>query len=270
MSLDKVNVLYWNCQGNDGDAYFQKAFFDILKENCVDIFCLDEASADKIEFEKNIKASLPSFTFINQGRVNGRFGRLRVFSQLSRRSFKTKKKNSRYIDICFKKRTNLCFVHFRSLYKTDVYEKLKKDEETILDIYDSVLEKRFLIGDFNASPFSTTMLDSRFLNTIRCGEEHFNIKRNDLNTRKRINPSWSGFAENENGIYGTLPRNATSLNNIGLQLFDQVVFDDGLQDRYVPKSFKIISQINGVNIFDDDFKSCLSDHLPIFFSFYNL
>ena len=255
--------------------YFQKFFFRLIKSKQIDIFCLDEAAADKDDFGNNVKNYLPEYNFIDEGLLNGAHGCLRIYSKIEVVNFDPKEKSKRFVNLSFKNRFDLCFVHFKSLTRTDSYNKLKEDEEIIKQIYHvQPYEKKFLIGDFNASPYSQTMLDSRFLNTIRCGEQNFKIKRVGLSEHKRINPSWTAFSEKADGIYGTLPRNATTQDNIGMQLFDQVVFDEGLQVFYVPNSFEIISSVKGkkkeFQIMDDDFKSKFSDHLPIMFSLHNL
>ncbi len=272
MSVNKsnINILYWNCQRKDSEYSFQKIFFQLLKEKEIDIFCLDEAGSKKDEFINNINNSSLGYIFVEEGDLNGAHGRLRVFSKQAG-LLQPKNKSQRYVNLNFMNRFDLCFVHFRSLVMTDPYDKLKDDEKTINGIYGfTSYEKKFLVGDFNAMPYSTTMLDSRFLNTIRCGEECFDIKRINLNNHRRINPSWTAYSENAEGVYGTLPRKASTLNNIGLQLFDQVVFDEDLQTFYVSNSFEIISNVKGKRLLKDDFTSDYSDHLPIMFSLDNL
>lgn len=266
-----VNILYWNCHGNDGENFFQKVFFDMLREYDVDIFCLDESVADIKDFIINLNSSLLKYKFIKEGLSNGSHGRLRVYSRVSKYNFTKQKVSKRFVKLCFKKRFDLCFVHFKSMARTDERDKMDEDIKTINEIYKSKkYEKKFLIGDFNATPYSQTMLDSRCLNTVRIKENEFEIKRKDLSKYKRINPSWSFFLENNNGIYGTHQRNMITNDNIGLQLFDQVVFDDGLQTFYSPNSFKIISSVKGEDLLNKYLECEQSDHLPIFFSLINL
>ena len=272
VNRSNVNILYWNCQSNDNEKKFQQIFFEILKENKVDIFCLDESIVDPNDLENNISHSLGHYTLIGQGLVNGKFGRLQIFSRISKLHFDEKDKSKRFVNFHFKKKFDLCFIHFKSLLYATEYDKLKSDEETINNIYGKKrsYEKKFLVGDFNASPYSKTMLKSKFLNTVRIGEEHFQIKRQNLTKRKRINPSWSFFVENPNGVYGTIPNNKSKDDNLGMELFDQVIFDDGLQQYYESKSFKIISKVGKMDLLDDCLRCPYSDHLPIFFRLKNL
>ncbi len=274
LNCSTANVLYWNCHCNDNEKSFQQIFFQILKENKVDIFCLDESISDTKEFEDNIKNSLGRYSFVGEGCANGRFGSLRIFSRIAKIHFDPKnvRVSNRFVNFHFKKKFDLCFVHFKSMRFTSQYEKLRADEKTLSEIYGTqkAFEKKFLVGDFNASPYSTSMLNSRILNTVRFGEGLFQIKRCNINNRKRINPSWSFFEENDNGIYGTFANLKTTDDNIGMELFDQVVFDEGLQQFYTPKSFKIISKVGKVDLLDEELKCPYSDHLPIFFQLKNL
>lgn len=273
------NVMFWNCHKKNNDASFQIFLKDLLNDEKIDLFCLAEcldfSQIQLADFLKNISSGGRFYRHIGRSEKKHNLW-MNVFASLPDKdniALKIKKKSSRYINVCLYETVEIVFVHLKSLFSADVETKIEDDKDVLADVYNGCKEPKFFIGDFNSTPYSSALLNSRTFNSIRLGEGSVKGCRREMyNHRRRINPSWNVFGKassNYSEPMGSFFHKASTLSNIGWELLDQVVFDDQLELFYKENSFRILSS-NSNNIklttingrIDDSY----SDHLPVAFS----
>lgn len=273
------NVMFWNCHKKNNDADFQIFLKDLLNDEKIDLFCLAEcldfSQIQLADFLKNISSNGRFYRHI--GRSDKKHDLwMNVFSSLPDKddtAVQIKKKSSRYINVWLYKTVEIVFVHLKSLFSADMETKLEDDKDVLADVYKGCIAPKFFIGDFNATPYSSALLNSRTFNSIRLGEGAVKGSRREMsNHRRRINPSWNVYGKassNYSEPLGSFFHKASTLSNIGWELLDQVVFDEQLECFYKENSFRILS-FNSKSIKLTTIKGRInetySDHLPVAFS----
>lgn len=280
---DDKKILFWNCKGNDTEVDFQKCLCNIINEENVEIVGLCECKEDPKDFAENINNNGKKFRFVNGSEpIGGVAGKIHVFSTLSNRFLKKKTCSKRFVNVNLNDKFDLCFVHLKSLVNTPSFIKMSEDECVVRCAYKNADKDKFFIGDFNAPPYEDSMLYANIFNTRRIGEKEIN--RCGMTDEKiRINPCWSAMGADEYDIYGSYKLKNEIYSNIGWYLFDQVVFDEKLEQYYRENSFKVISTAKSVDLLDlkgnvltkiittknskkQKTVPKYSDHLPIIFS----
>ena len=268
------NVLFWNCKGKDSSPNIQNCLYEIVKENNVEIVGLCECLSDSNDILKPLQQVDPNFSFIGESDWLSGVGRIRIFSVLPQSSFNSKRKSNRFLSYVFLDIFDLCFVHLKSLVSTtneskamedlSVIEKIKEEDEK-----EHVLKKKFIIGDFNACPYSNSLVNSRLFNAVRYEEfgNYFFRKNHDKNDIY-INPCWELLGRKKAAIYGTYYYKAPDYYNLGTYLFDQVIFNKDLIKNYDEDSLRIIHSTSNHSLITTQgiVSESYSDHLPIFFS----
>ena len=270
------NILFWNCHKKNNEDYFQVFLKDLLSSENVDVFCLAEcqdSSQEQInEFILNISPLNKPYQFVGSSDKK-KDTQMRVFSLLPSAACSVVKKKQRYINVKLFKKIEIVFIHLKSKISTDLETKIEEDKDVLVDVYKGCNSPKFFMGDFNSSPYSSSLLHSRVFNSIRIGENDVKGARKEMyNHKRRVNPSWNILGKSSfvnTSPLGSFFYTASNFSNIGWELLDQVVFDEELSDFYVEDSFQVLSS-NSKNVKLTDVKgrinSDYSDHLPICFS----
>jgi hypothetical protein len=198
-------------------------------------------------------------------------GRIRVYTNLPKSSFKKGKHSDRFIIIKFFNKFDLCFVHLKSNIGTSQASKQEEDQLVYKKINYKNKNNKFLIGDFNLNPYSENLLNSNLFNTIRYGEEDFDLDSYRKHPTKKLpvylNPCWKLLGDGE--IHGTVSSSIKDFCHLGLYLYDQVIFTKELKSFFKYDSLEIISNVLKHALVNDKGNiqdNLYSDHLPIYFS----
>lgn len=275
------NVFFWNCNGKDCNCTAQNFIAETIKKHNIDILCLAESKEKSNDFAMNLNNELRKKyfkkTFICIGENSGLqgVGKIRILSSLHHDLFTQKRFNSRFLMYTFDSHFDLCVVHLKSMVKTPPTSKVINDLEVIeaikkADLQNGINLHKFIIGDFNATPYSHSLSCSKIFNTIKYGEEQccMNRKRyQSTSNRIYINPCWKLFSNgNVHGTY--VYENESDLCIIENSLLDQVIFDSELLPFYDDSLLQIVTVVPGHQLLEKDgtIKKEYGDHLPIIFS----
>lgn len=169
----------------------------------------------------------------------------------------------------------ICGVHIpdklhNSEVDRDVFSGIFVNEikriESVLNI-----NKTIVVGDFNMSPFETSMIKSTTFHAVSSAKVAERISRT-VGEREYsffYNPMWSLQGDIKNDVAGSYYYNTSNHENYHWNLFDQVLIRPSLLPNFDRTSLQILD--------NDGEKSLLtknglpdtkfSDHLPLFFSF---
>lgn len=272
--LKKYNVLFWNCNGKDSNSIFQDCLHDIVQDYKTDIVALCECKDNPTNILSILRTNSPSFSFIGESLPLKDIGCIRVFSKISQGAFTTERKSNRFLSYAFFNKYDLCFVHLKSVLSISEESKAIEDLVVIEDIHKKDVAhgnklKKFIIGDFNANPFSNSMINTRLFNSVRYSETNKSCHRKqhyDYNIY--INPCWELLGKKNEIIHGTIHNTVSDYYNLGTYLFDQVIFNRDLSKNFDENSLKIITSSSNHNLVSSRgiIINSYSDHLPIFFS----
>lgn len=272
--IKKYNVLFWNCKGKDSSPNIQNCIYEIVKENEVQIVGLCECLGGLNDILQPLQQVDPNFSFIGESDWLPKGGRIRIFSVLPQKLFTIKRKSNRFLSYVFLDIFDLCFVHLKSLVSTtnesktmedlSVIEKIKQEDDR-----EHIFKKKFIVGDFNACPYSNSLVNSRLFNAVRYEEVgKFFFRKDHSKNDVYVNPCWELLGRKKAAVYGTYYYKAADYYNLGTYLFDQVIFNKDLIDYYDDNSLRIINSTSNHSLITTQGKisELYSDHLPIFFS----
>lgn len=169
-------------------------------------------------------------------------------------------------------------VHLRDRYSHDLNDlsDLAGQHREFIDSYN--VDKVLVVGDFNMNPYEKGIMGFTGFNAIFSKEEICYNPQRKFGYREKplyYNASWDAYKlPSPQGTYYYNDNN-TSLNPYW-NLLDQVLFSSGMMDSYVKDSFRIITEIAGIELLKDTKSRSTgitkkvidtnhSDHLPIMF-----
>lgn len=273
-SFTNYNVVFWNCNGKDSESDFRNCLSEITRDNNVDIIALCECKSNSSDVLNTLQNINPSFSFVGESEAMKEIGCIRIFTSLPTKAFTVERKSKRFISYVFHNKFDLCFVHLKSVLSIKEESKTMEDFAVLEDIKNQdnakhVSLKKFIVGDFNSSPYSNSLVNSRLFNSVRYGEAKRSCHRKDHYLYDvYINPTWELLGKKGAHIYGTIHNPTSEYYNLGTYLFDQVIFNRDLIRNYDEDSLKIIHSTTNHSLVSPrgTISTLYSDHLPIFFT----
>ena len=272
--LTNYNVVFWNCNGKDSESVFQDCLSEITRENDVKIIALCECKDSSSTILNSLQKINSSFSCVGESESMEKIGCIRVFTCLPSKAFSTERKSKRFLSYSFYSKFDLCFVHLKSILSITEESKTMEDFSVLEDIKKQdkaklLTTKKFIIGDFNSTPYSNSLVNTRLFNSVRYAEAKRSCHRKEHYAYDiYINPSWELLGQKGAHIYGTIHNSTSEYYNLGTYLFDQVIFNRDLINNYDVNSLKIIQSTSNHKLVSSQGKisESYSDHLPIFFT----
>lgn len=268
-----MNYLFWNICKKDDDI--KKYIIDIIIEENIDVAVFAECIS--IDLLKNIcsilEKNLDKKFYIN-GISPSDKDRIKMISiyDTNKMLFIYSKKNyciAKVEDEYFGSQL-IAMVHFPSKLCGGCYEErnllaseISKDIAELEDKYK--LDNTILIGDFNCNPFESPIRSIAGFNAVSSAFVSRRKTKCSKGIKKKyfFNPMWSYMGEYSKSP-GTYFYRSSGAENLYWNTLDQVLLRPSLIDYIAgDKAIRVVSEVNGSRLYDENGLPCISDHFPI-------
>jgi len=262
-----MNFLFWNT----GQKHVDNELCGLIKHENIDILILAEFVNEESKLLRKLNNIGIDFYRVDQIACK----RIEMFSKFRPSFFIDGVETSNYtikeLKVPGIDNILMVLVHFPSkLYMSDddqLQEAISFKQELEQEEVRRSNSRTIIVGDFNMNPFEKGMVSASAIHSVSCA---ISAKREKRIIQAReysmfYNPMWNLFGDNDNKP-GTYYYSAASHGVYFWNMFDQVVLRPCLIANFERKSLRIITEVPGIKLIDENKRPNVSDHLPITFS----